>query len=428
MPDLLSELKGLDPVESPLPVQRESLDALRDSVIESPRIGSHRWIAPLSAAAAGLIVVALVWHGLVGTQGVPAVPAASPSQTFSGNAWVQTASSPLSPRHGSVTVWADGSFFVIGGSDSAVCSANADCVADRYLSDGARYNPATDSWTKIADAPQPVFGFPISPRQRTAALGRSIYLLGLDALLRYDVDSNRWLKLAFPQGDVQIGFGASGGSLVAVATTAGNPDAVSYATFQPDQARWVNHRIDGLRGSTVSAAVVSDHLVLTGLAGSSPAGVWKIDTLDLTTGQFRHFNTPKIEAQHLDAEVVTTSQAEYAVWRGKEQTATFLNPRDGEWSSVSLPDSDGAFAGVSGGAATYWPVTVSGMVALRGHLFDAESRLWATAPAMLTGRDTPLVVSGSDLVLSCFGYDATTNAFGKDCYVLRPAEASLDRP
>ncbi len=111
-----------------------------------------------------------------------------------------------------------------------------------------------------------------------------------------------------------------------------------------------------------------------------------------------------------------------------EKSAWFLNPRNDEWSSVDLPKTEGAFLGSSGGGTTHWPVTVSGMVSLQGHLYNPETQMWASTPAMPTGPDSPLVLSGPDLVLSCFGYNPTAGTFAKDCYVLRPAEASLAKP
>ena len=225
MPDLLTELRALDPAPVPMTVQRESLDQLLDAVLASPRKVPGRWIGPLSAAAAVVIAFAIFWQSGVGQSGVGAVPAASPSPsvtTLPTNTWVVTATSPLSPRHSSVAVWADGSFFVIGGTSSGVCPAGADCLVPTYLRDGARYDPMTDSWTAIAKAPQDVIGYPLSSPQ-VAVLGDTIYVLGRTSVLGYTVDTDQWQSLPLPPDDLVQGFGVTGSSLVAVASIEAHP-------------------------------------------------------------------------------------------------------------------------------------------------------------------------------------------------------------
>jgi hypothetical protein len=174
--------------------------------------------------------------------------------------------------------------------------------------------------------------------------------------------------------------------------------------------------------------VVGDRVILTSLADSPSGSIWVIDTLDPNTGEVGHPSAQKLETFNLEAIGLTTSQADYAVWRGRERKAWFFTPRSNEWSSVDVPKTDGAFVGSSGGGTFYWPVTVSGMVSLRGHLYNPDTHLWSATPAMPTGPDSPLVASGLDLVLSCFGYNPGVGTFAKDCYVLRPAEANLAKP
>ncbi len=429
MRDLLTELKTLDPVLVPVTVQRESLDQLRDAVLASPRKVPGRLIAPFAAAAAVVIAFAFVWQSGFGHSDFRAVPAASPSPsvTIPINTWVATAPSPLSPRHSSLTVWADGSFFVMGGTSSGVCSAGADCLAPTYLRDGARYDPITDRWSTIANAPKEVIGYPLSSPQ-VAVLGERIYMLGRTSVLSYNVHSNQWQQLPLPPGDLVLGFGVTGSSLVAVTNASARPGAITFAMLQIDQREWVQHKVPGLRGDTTSAAVVGGQLVLTSLANSPQGSIWVIDTVDPSTGEVRHPDPQGLESFNLAAIELTTSRAHYAVWRGREKKAWFLNMSNSQWSSVALPKTEGAFVGSSSGATTYWPVTVSGMVSVRGHLYNPETQLWSATPGMPTGPDSPIVASGPDLALGCFGYNPTTSAFAKDCYVLRPAEATLARP
>lgn len=428
MSDLLDDLKLLDPVPGPVAVTQESLEELRTGVLSSPRPVRRRWIAPLAGAAAVLIAVALLWPNAIGGDKIGAVPLDSPAARVPVNTWVQTATSPLSPRYRSLAVWADRSFFVIGGTSSPVCPMTDECPDGDYLRDGARYDPATDTWSPIATAPDDVLAFPPSPRQKETVLGRTIYLIGANSVLGYDLDADTWRELPLPSGDV-LALGTFRDGLVAVSLEGGGRGRVIYSTLNPDQGTWTRHVPDGrLRGTTSSAAIVADSIVLTGLLSSSPAGPWVIDTIDPATGKVGHSDGPQPEPQHLDPIVLTTNQSQYAVWRGIEDHASLFEPDTDTWFSVDLPKGKGAFAGTLRGSDAYWPITVAGMVSLRGYLYDPEKKLWSDTPAMPTAPDTPVIAGGPDSVLSCFGFDFATKSFGTQCFLLRPAEASLTTP
>lgn len=69
--------------------------------------------------------------------------------------------SPLEPRHGSVGVWTGEELLVVGGDTGFVCPPGADCVSpdpDGFRADGAAYDPVTDTWRRIADAPRAFVG------------------------------------------------------------------------------------------------------------------------------------------------------------------------------------------------------------------------------------------------------------------------------
>lgn len=428
MPDLLDELKLLDPVAEPLSVHPDSLDQLRTGVLASPRPLHRRWIAPVAAAAALVIAVSVVWSGMPGDGKSGGIPADSPSAQVPVNTWVPTSASPLSPRHSSVAVWADHSFFVIGGTNSPLCPMDDECPDGTFLRDGARYDPATDKWSPIAAAPDGVRAIPVSPRQKSVVLGRTIYMVGSGSLLGYSLDSNTWRTLPLPAGDV-ITMGTFHEGLVAVSNEDGPVGRITYSTLDPAQGTWVRHLPDGkLRGTTSTAAVVGDSIVLTGMLSSSPAGPWEVDTIDLASGKVGHSDRPKLETQHLDPMSLATSQSHYAVWRGLTNEAGFFDPRTDAWFSVALPKGMGAFAGKLREFDVYWPITVAGMVPLRGYLYDPEKKLWSDTPAMPTAPDTPVIAGGPESVLSCFGYDFTTKKFGTQCYLLHPADATLSQP
>ena len=98
---------------------------------------------PILAVAALLALIAVVAAGILvsGGSGPRTVePAGTTLQ------WRQMASSPLSPRLGSASVWTGDRWFIWGGS--AVANGSP-----LYLRDGATYDPAADRWNVIPDGP-----------------------------------------------------------------------------------------------------------------------------------------------------------------------------------------------------------------------------------------------------------------------------------
>ncbi len=103
---------------------------------------------------------------------------------------------PISARIGAATVWTGTEFIVVGGYDF-----------ERSYVDGARYNPQTNQWSRTASAP-------LSPAKSPAAtwtgsemllwLPRipsefgTIPILGDSQVAKYDPASNAWTSLADP--------------------------------------------------------------------------------------------------------------------------------------------------------------------------------------------------------------------------------------
>jgi hypothetical protein len=80
-------------------------------------------------------------------------PDGQAAQAEGTSSWERLADSPLSPRTGAVGVWTGEEVLVFGGEQWA-CPPTAGCAApdEPPLSDGAAYNPATNTWRAITDA------------------------------------------------------------------------------------------------------------------------------------------------------------------------------------------------------------------------------------------------------------------------------------
>lgn len=431
MPDLIDELRELDPVRDlRLPVEGEGLRELRSAVLASPRPVSSgrplRWLGAALAAAAMLVGAYLLWPGVTTPSTVPAAPAASPPVTIPAEpgAWHRTAAPPLSPRRDSVTAWAGGSFFVIGGDESPTCRASADCVwSEQPVRDGARYDPATDTWSSIASAPIDMVNSPANPYQRVAVVERTLFVAQGEDVLAYDIDADTWRTLRRPVGTLISNLVALDGSLIAFDSLQTGHATDSYLRFDIDRSRWIVYDLEQpLPGPVEGAAAVDGYLVMsgTGTAGSA----W-VATMNGIAGPI------EVEDVAIDGRMapvaVQTSVGGFAVWPRGDAAAWFYRPSADALWSVPQPATRGPFTGTAQpDVLVSWYVTPAGMVALNGQLFDPATRLWSPVPELPVPSGNPVLASGGDYVLACFGRDDTK--FGDECHLLRPAPASEPEP
>src|SRR3712207_6366397 len=86
-------------------------------------------------------------------------PVLTPGETSAHRAgvWSKLPDSPLSARRESVGAWLEDRFVLVGGWSGPPCPPNAGCVEpeDPPHRDGARFDPITAEWQRIADAPIP---------------------------------------------------------------------------------------------------------------------------------------------------------------------------------------------------------------------------------------------------------------------------------
>lgn len=435
---MIDELKAIDPARD-LDLPTAGLDELRDGVLAQSRTSARhagRWAAGLAAAAAVVVAVVLFWQGSVGSR-VVAVPAGTPSAVPSSpaGAWVRTATPPLSVRHSSVVAWIDGTFVVIGGDATPACAPNADCVrGPRPLTDGARYDPATDTWTRIAEAPVPLANDDgiADAHPLTATLDHRVYVVrqpgysvpeGPTQMLAYDVETDRWETLDSPSSDQTLALLAGNGFLLAVTGVDG------YESFDPAAGSWVSHQVDGLPGPILGAALIGDRLVASGIDGHDLAKLW-VATVDLATDRATILEHPAMAAQRPMPVSVRTATGGFAVWARAGDLAWFLDPATGAWTSAARPDDDGTFTGSLRATEASWFVTAAGMIAIRGHLYDPVARLWSPTPVLPVGTLDPVLASGTDSVLACFGYEQSGAELRsvQSCSVLRPAPATAAVP
>ena len=126
-----------------------SLDLPGGDVAAARRTGARmRARRRLTVGAAALAVVAVALGGtLVGTGRVSVGPSHDTGH------WRELPAPPLSPRANAQAVWTGHEVVVVGG-ETEPCPPGADCaILPDDLRDGAAYDPGTDRWHRIAQAP-----------------------------------------------------------------------------------------------------------------------------------------------------------------------------------------------------------------------------------------------------------------------------------
>lgn len=389
-----------------------------------------RWISLGVGVAAVGAAIALLWPpGLGGgailatpvspaehpSPSATAVPSGTPSGPVAEGAWRATAPAPLSPRYDSIAVWADGTFLLAGGLTGQPCPLSGDCVDVEYLRDGVRYDPATDTWQPIADAPIGV-GQPYgeaNPYPAVAVLDRTVYLLSTQRLLAYHLDADRWEELPAPPEDGQL---LATDSVLLVVPWSNEGDRVTYQSFDPRQATWTSHDVEETYrpDAVIGSAAVGDQLVIAATTATGNLWVGRID-VQADGRPARHvFEESEVPNQRPAAVAV----GEQVAWPREGPLAWFLDPQRHDWSTIELPEKPGGLAGRNHGEPRDWYVTTDRLIALRGDLYDPVARVRVEVPALPLPADDPIVVGGGDYLLACYGQDA--GVFADACYLLQP--------
>lgn len=150
------------------------------------------------------------------------------------DSWRSMAAGPLGPRLGPAAAWTGEELVVWGGA--------ADAQAGEVYGDGAAYDPATDTWRELAQAP-------LTPRRpfRSAWTGRELLVFGGEAGdqeftdgAAYDPASDSWRPLA--SSPVVTRRGATtvwtGTELIVGGGFSGGEQQQDGAVYDPAEDRW----------------------------------------------------------------------------------------------------------------------------------------------------------------------------------------------
>lgn len=389
-------------------------------------------------AAAAVLVAALVITPMALRPGDPpitGIPAPSDEP-----AWATTAPPPLSPRSGSLTAWLDGQFYIIGGWSGSPCPPGSQCdMAPPDLRDGARYDPATDIWTPIAEAPLGV-GVLASNRGyfTMAATSDSIVVASLS-------DRRAWSYRAATDSWQQLADTPVGGQLVATSTT-----AVLSTYWDSDPARYAytddawTPLPTGPLDSCPYWQTLADSNRILAIAGCGEDEVEvRTSSLDPATGEWSDpAAVPGTTAEEAagyvgGVPVLVDGKLVWPNWLSVFSSVRGRGIYDLEtqtWRDIS-PDAvlgGLSFRGMQ--AEVIHPVfEAHSLVEANGHLLDVRDASWREVPeAPVPDRWDPVVAVGPDSLLSCFGYlyvrDSTRGDFANGCHLLTVGPATTRPP
>lgn len=206
------------------------------------------------ATVAGAVAVLLAAGGCGGTKGAASLPSASPTAIAPASTpppvageWHEIAESPLSARAAATAAWTGEEVLVFGGHDRACEHSQCAPDSDDVLRDGAAYDPARDSWRRIAPAPVPV------SYADTALAGDTLYVRvpapagptvepGPTRWFAYDIPADSWAEIwPGPESSSPV---AVGGLLFADRWS--RDGGAPFAAYDEEHDRWTDLPDDGL--------------------------------------------------------------------------------------------------------------------------------------------------------------------------------------
>lgn len=347
----------------------------------------------VSVAAAAVAVVAVAVGGsLLGAGRVAVGP------SHDNGTWRELPAAPLTPRANAEAVWTGREVVVLGG-ETQPCPPNADCAVSggHALRDGAAYDPATNTWHRIARAPVPV-----GPGDRLLSAAGRVVLRDWQRhgsrLFVYDPQMDQWFEIR--------SFSGSMGDL---------PSAVDgrvygfvgdhIAMYDASRGLWTELPPDPLRPKLTQRRITatSSGPVVTGVPADVPrdGSVAPVVTADVydgsswhrlpATGQVGNNAWFWTGTQMVDPEPGSLDGGQVDGWGRAYPVGGILDPATGRWSPLPAAFTDhggGADINASGGrwVATYGQVydTATGRVDTLPHPDGAPS--YGVTAAWADGR------------------------------------------
>jgi hypothetical protein len=327
-------------------------------------------------------------------------PESADQATAGTGAWTELPPAPLAPRLGAVTAWTGSEALFLGGDVDDFCPPNARCPGPpESTADGAAFDPATQTWRPVAEAPHP-----IAAGTPSTVAGDTVYLVQDDRLLSYDASEDAWsVSPPAPYGNP---FGAPAvmdDGRIALTVGERHPGDPSGLLYYPADRWWEDLPEDPL-GPAYDRLLtaVPGGLVLTAVP----------------TPDDRETAEPTLRAAVLDLDGDTWTALDGSrrtggwnwAWTGERMVDVYpdgvnasgkryaqsgaLDPSSGEWSA--LPQTPAVNTGG-------WPVAArrGPLAAVDGWVYDDRSRTWTRVEQPSGAPDDPgsAVWAGDELIV-----------------------------
>lgn len=304
--------------------------------------------------------------------------------------WAELPSSPLSPRYGSQAVAVAGKLYVIGGTAAEPCPPGADCTlpTEAPFRDGSVYDPGTETWAAVADAPAPV------GHASAAVVDGKLYLLvsGFGsshdsmrpAFVSYDPERDSWAELALPPHPQERILTSAGPRVVAFQHSQENGIKDDFV-YELGTDEWTPLPPDPLRTSFDRWMVWTDEgLVLLGIEvvpqpGAVEPAVYRAAVLD-DGNKWTRFDDSEIigynpmwswtSGRVLNASPESADGGETNNWGRTYYSGGTLDPSTGEWELLPDPPTRrGGLDGINTAGERY-------SIAYSGWVYDAHRERW----------------------------------------------------
>jgi hypothetical protein len=299
-------------------------------------------------------------------------PVGHDAATVGGAAWTRAAAGPLSARHAPLLAWTGQEVLVVGGHTGAPCPPNADCpLPDDHARDAAAYDPGSDTWRPIADAPADLDRYV----GHVVADG-DLVVGGAEAWWRYDAEADAWSRLP---GATEMGAPEVAADGVVYTHVGRRVRALDLATGE-----WRSLPEDPVEPPLTEGAVFATDagIVLAGVDHGEAApdeptltqadvwdgGSWRRLPRTGMIGPLSHWTGERL----IGLELGGADGGEVNGWDRWYPYAGAVDPATGEWSAIDrVPDQDGV-----GDAAWRVEAAAGPLVATSGFVYDDRAVSW----------------------------------------------------
>jgi hypothetical protein len=286
----------------------------------------------------------IAWGGMLESGAFPGDQPMGAVYDPVGDTWHAIADSPLAPRRDHIAVWTGDELLVWGGR---VQNGGDGSPYTYALDGGAAYDPASDSWRMLPDAPLP-------PDDYTGLwTGDELVVIGGGEAAvtgaAYDPASDSWREIAPPPYAIvapRLAWTGDEVLLVGGIRTGGNHvQTFSVMAWDPATDTWREQGGAPMTSQSVEASWTGDELVVWGHAPSQE-GTW---ILDGPRGNYRSAAGFPAECEDRIQSVTVAGRA-FGVFC--DTYATF-DATAGAWTGLAAPPSAGTGLLVAAGETVY---------------------------------------------------------------------------